>query len=71
MSFSPVIVERMTPDSWFDVACILVRNISIGPTAIAAITRAAEPAARGTYASLICWYIGLLCEYRNQSYPAK
>ena len=49
MSCSPFIVSRKWPAAvavWF-AACILVRNISIGLTAIAAKTRAVAPATKG------------------------
>ena len=60
MSFRPTSVERMTPLSWCDIACMRVRSISIGLTAIAAMTRAADPAIKGAYESLTRPTIGLL-----------
>lgn len=53
------------------VACILVRNISIGDTTIPAAIRAIDPATRGAYVSFVRRLTGLMCEYRSQSYPVK
>jgi hypothetical protein len=53
------------------VACILVRNISIGDTTIPAVIRAIDPATRGAYVSFVRRLMGLMCEYLSQSYPVK
>lgn len=62
-------MERNTPVlvPWPEVACMRVRNISIGLMAEAAAMRATEPARRGAYVSGICAFIGLEGDVRRKS----